>query len=78
MIKHQQIHHFINNGSNSCQKTKIPYSHRFIRRMFKYFSYSFREKVLPLFRAMKSQYFKFLKYWLFFEKKNLTINTIMQ
>lgn len=46
--------------------------------MFNYYAINFREKVLPLFQAMKSQYFMFLKYWLFFDTKNLTINTIIQ
>jgi hypothetical protein len=72
MMKRQKIHHQNYSGSKGSRITKIPYSRRFFRPVFKCYIKGFREKASVLFPAQKSQYFSFLKYWLFFNRKNLT------
>lgn len=68
MMKCQIIHHRkIYRVYTNLVKIYLP--RHFIVFLHNRFKTGFKEKVVLLFRSTKSQYFIFLKYWLFFESE---------
>jgi hypothetical protein len=74
MMQRQEIYSLQNSGRKFCCMAKTFSPLRWVMISHFFFRLGFKEKTGRLFRELKSQYFIFYKYWLFFNSKILIFN----
>jgi len=78
MMQRQKYHHLFFCGRTACLRNKFSNFRRFISEQLKRNPTIFKRKAFQLFNDAKSQYFIFLKYWLFFDSEKTNIQYLKQ